>query len=161
MRPQSQQTINNKGDAMQLAKMFVPLLQGIVRLSDAGHIHGDIKSPNVVFSPDGKSLRFVDYDMLNTEPNTLSHNIMGTDVYYYAWPPELWLDKNKKPTFTILGAAGNIKYFLDKDIFVVNFFCITKYFNLIKPRYYILLDPFLFLEKNIWPANPKERVRCK
>ncbi len=40
----------------------------------------------------------------------------------------------------------NNDFLLSKDIFVVNFFCTTPYFNLIKPSFYILLDPFLFLE---------------
>lgn len=38
----------------------------------------------------------------------------------------------------------NINYINYKDVFVVNFFCLTKYFIEIKPSYYVIADPDLF-----------------
>ena len=39
---------------------------------------------------------------------------------------------------------NNVNETFDKDIFAVNFFCLTKYFEIIKPSFYVLLDPLLF-----------------
>ena len=36
---------------------------------------------------------------------------------------------------------------LNVDIFAVNFFCLTDYFQQIKPKFYVLLDPNLFSSK--------------
>ncbi|MCL1095727.1 hypothetical protein [Shewanella kaireitica] len=38
----------------------------------------------------------------------------------------------------------NISFFNDKDIYVVNYFALTKYFDYLKPSCYVLLDPLLF-----------------
>lgn len=38
----------------------------------------------------------------------------------------------------------NSDFLLDKNVFAVNFFCNTKYFHLIKPNFYVLLDPLFF-----------------
>lgn len=38
----------------------------------------------------------------------------------------------------------NRNYIDNKDVFVVNFFCLTKYFKEIKPSYYVIADPDLF-----------------
>lgn len=52
----------------------------------------------------------------------------------------------------VLGNGPSIKSLFDtdysqlanKNIFVVNFFCLTDYFDLIKPNFYTLLDPNIF-----------------
>lgn len=38
----------------------------------------------------------------------------------------------------------NRNYIDNKDVFVVNFFCLTKFFIEIKPSYYVIADPDLF-----------------
>ena len=38
----------------------------------------------------------------------------------------------------------NRNFINNKDVFVVNFFCLTKYFIEIKPSYYVIADPDLF-----------------
>ena len=56
----------------------------------------------------------------------------------------------------ILGNGPSINTLLEnnsndiykKDIFAVNFFCITKFFVKVKPNFYVLLDPFLFDESS-------------
>lgn len=56
----------------------------------------------------------------------------------------------------ILGNGPSLTSFLennldetsDKNIFAVNFFCNTKYFEIIKPSYYVLLDPQLFAKSS-------------
>jgi hypothetical protein len=32
----------------------------------------------------------------------------------------------------------------NKDIFAVNYFCLTDYFDLVKPKFYVMLDPAMF-----------------
>lgn len=39
---------------------------------------------------------------------------------------------------------NNVEETLDKDIFAVNFFCTTEHFEILKPSFYVLLDPLLF-----------------
>ena len=35
---------------------------------------------------------------------------------------------------------------VNKDIFAVNYFCLTSYFDSVKPNFYVMLDPNLFLD---------------
>jgi hypothetical protein len=48
------------------------------------------------------------------------------------------------PSITSL-LESNFQDIVEKDIFVVNFFCSTKYFEKVKPSFYVLLDPNLFV----------------
>ena len=41
---------------------------------------------------------------------------------------------------------NNYSVFFNKDIFAVNYFCSTNYFELVKPNFYVLLDPDIFAE---------------
>jgi len=44
--------------------------------------------------------------------------------------------------------SNDIELLKNNDTFCVNSFCFTDYFNAIKPKYYIFLDPRYFIKKN-------------
>ncbi|QSW87456.1 MULTISPECIES: hypothetical protein [Flavobacterium] len=52
---------------------------------------------------------------------------------------------------------GNCDFFIDKNIFVVNNFATSDYFNIIKPKYYVFADPAY------WSSNENSEVvrNCK
>jgi len=43
----------------------------------------------------------------------------------------------------------------DKDIFAVNFFCLTNYFDMVKPGFYVMLDPDLFSDDLLGSENTR------
>lgn len=49
------------------------------------------------------------------------------------------------PSLTSL-FENNLDEISDKNIFAVNCFCLTNYFELVKPSFYVLLDPMIFEE---------------
>jgi hypothetical protein len=42
-----------------------------------------------------------------------------------------------------------------KDIFAVNYFCLTNYFDMVKPKFYVILDPDLFTDDLLGNENTR------
>jgi len=74
-----------------MARRFQSLIQGICTMSDRGYMHGDIKTDNIVIHPETGVMKFIDYDFFTNDPDDLY-----IYQYYFAWPPELMLDKHKR-----------------------------------------------------------------
>lgn len=74
-----------------MARRFQSLIQGICTMSDRGYMHGDIKIDNIVIHPETGVMKFIDYDFFTNNPDDLY-----IYQYYFAWPPELMLDKDKR-----------------------------------------------------------------
>ena len=74
------------------------------------------------------------------------------------------MNRQKNEECMVLGNGPSLKMVLEKyldeivgkQIFVVNFFCSTKYFTVIKPSHYVLLDPQIFTDEA--PSNIQIKV---
>jgi serine/threonine protein kinase len=75
-----------------LSVSFLNLIYGIILLSRNGFIHGDIKLPNIVFNETEKTLKYIDYSLMNIEEGVLDEEISthSKKLIYNVWPPELW-----------------------------------------------------------------------
>jgi len=93
-------------DKLFLLTKFLNLLEGVIRLVEAGYVHGDIKSDNLMYNTKQNVLKYIDYDFMSIYPYKLSERVTKTESFfiYWVWPPELW--------FNII---CNLKIFLNTD----------------------------------------------
>lgn len=78
-------------------------------------------------------------------------------------------DKTEKSNLYVLGSGPSLGYtlenkiekLLNKDIVAVNYMATTKYFEIIKPKYYILFDPVEIMDRLddfIQDVNTREKA---
>lgn len=65
-----------------------PIFKGIIKLKEYNLVHQDIKPTNLVYNPDKKIIKLIDFGLLRTTKNIYNIKDNYTDCNYYYFPPE-------------------------------------------------------------------------